>query len=97
MKSRLVLFFIQHNRTTNVRKFKLFNIFQLFYKDRSSLIPSYLVIITDERNQGAENAVNAAIEYVHANDMATVNSKTFIKLAESPRQTVEKGLRKDQF
>merc|ERR1712026_272126 len=40
-------------------------------------------------------AVTAAIEYVHANDMATVNSKTFIKLAESPRQTVEKGLRKD--
>ena len=52
------------------------------------------MIITDERNQGAENAVTAAIEYVQANDMATVNSKTFIKLAESPRQTVQKGLGK---
>ena len=52
------------------------------------------MIITDERNEGAENAVNAAIEYIHANDMATVNSKTFIKLAESPRETVAKGLAK---
>ena len=56
------------------------------------LITFYLVIITDERNEGAQNAMNAAIEYVSANNLAMVNSNTFIKMAKTSMETVNKGV-----
>ena len=50
-----------------------------------------LVIITDARNEGAQNAMNAAIEYVSNNNLTFVNSSTFIKMGKNPRDTVQKG------
>ena len=56
------------------------------------LITFYLVIITDERNEGAQNAMNAAIEYVSNNNLTMVNSSTFIKMGKTPKETVQKGV-----
>ena len=55
-------------------------------------ILNILVIITDARNEGAQNAMNAAIEYVSANNLAMVNSNTFIKMAKTSMETVNKGV-----
>ena len=51
-----------------------------------------LVIITDARNEGAQNAMNAAIEYVSNNNLTMVNSSTFIKMGKTPKETVQKGV-----
>ena len=56
------------------------------------LLTFYLVIITDERNEGAQNAMNAAIEYVSNNNLTMVNSSTFIKMGKTPKETVQKGV-----
>ena len=55
-------------------------------------IINILVIITDARNEGAQNAMNAAIEYVINNNLTMVNSSTFIKMGKTPKETVEKGV-----
>ena len=54
-------------------------------------INNILVIITDARNEGAQNAMNATIEYVSNNNL-TLNSNTFIKMGKTPKETVHKGV-----
>ena len=51
-----------------------------------------LVIITDARNEGAQNAMNAAIEYVSYNNLTFVNSSTFIKMGKTTKETVQEGV-----
>ena len=51
-----------------------------------------LVIITDARNEGAQNAMNAAIEYVSNNNLTFVNSSTFIKMGKTAKEAVHEGV-----
>ena len=55
-------------------------------------IINILVIITDARNEGAQNAMNAAIEYVSNNNLTFVNSSTFIKMGKTAKEAVHEGV-----